>query len=256
MIRHTTYRPDGPRAVEHWPVVELRRYTLRPGARETLIDLFDREFVESQEAVGIRVLGQFRDEDAADRFVWLRGFHGMHARAEALTAFYVEGAAWRAHGAAANATMIDFDDVLLLRPVTPEAGFPLPADRPGVGEGAAPESRIMATVYHLDAPVDDGFVRFFDDEVRPVMAESGAAPIAVFVTEPAENTFPRLPVRTGVNVLVWFAAFENTDGYRAHLDRLARSEKWNQDVLPRLSARLRAPAERLRLAPTARSLLR
>lgn len=54
-----------------YPVVELRRYTLHPGRRDVLIDLFDRELVESQEAVGMAVLGQFRDLDDPDRFVWL-----------------------------------------------------------------------------------------------------------------------------------------------------------------------------------------
>ena len=37
-------------AVSDCGVVELRRYDLRPGARETLIELFEREFVETQEA--------------------------------------------------------------------------------------------------------------------------------------------------------------------------------------------------------------
>jgi hypothetical protein len=36
-----------------YPIVELRQYTLRPGQRDVLIDLFDREFVESQEAAGL-----------------------------------------------------------------------------------------------------------------------------------------------------------------------------------------------------------
>ncbi|RZL06943.1 MAG: NIPSNAP family protein, partial [Rubrivivax sp.] len=36
------------------PIVELRRYTLHPGQRDTLIELFEREFVESQEALGMR----------------------------------------------------------------------------------------------------------------------------------------------------------------------------------------------------------
>lgn len=44
-----------------YPVVELRQYTLRPGQRDVLIDLFDREFVESQEADGMAIVGQFRD---------------------------------------------------------------------------------------------------------------------------------------------------------------------------------------------------
>ncbi|MER6397897.1 hypothetical protein ABT263_17845 [Kitasatospora sp. NPDC001603] len=34
-------------------IVELRQYTLRPGARETLIELFEREFVTGQQAAGI-----------------------------------------------------------------------------------------------------------------------------------------------------------------------------------------------------------
>src|SRR5258706_15082702 len=70
------------------PIVELRQYTLYPHTRDVLINLFDREFVESQEAVGMRVIGQFRDLDDPDRFVWLRGFRDMPTRAEALNAFY------------------------------------------------------------------------------------------------------------------------------------------------------------------------
>jgi hypothetical protein len=65
-----------------WPIVELRQYTLHPGQRDVLIDLFDREFVESQEALGMKVIGQFRDLDNPDRFVWLRGSSG-HAFARA-----------------------------------------------------------------------------------------------------------------------------------------------------------------------------
>ena len=43
------------------PVVELRQYTLKPGRRDDLIELFDRHFVESQEALRMTVIGQFRD---------------------------------------------------------------------------------------------------------------------------------------------------------------------------------------------------
>src|SRR5829696_7935028 len=55
-------------------VLELRQYTLHPGKRDVLIELFEREFVESQEALGMQLVGQFRDADDPDRFVWLRGF--------------------------------------------------------------------------------------------------------------------------------------------------------------------------------------
>ena len=87
------------------PVVELRQYTLHPGQRDALIDLFDRELVETQEAVGIAILGQFRDLDEPDRFVWLRGFEGMPCRAQALASFY-GGPTWKAHSAQANASSV------------------------------------------------------------------------------------------------------------------------------------------------------
>jgi NIPSNAP len=80
-------QPRSP-ASDESSVVELRRYRLHPGAREKLIDLFEREFVEAQEVVGMTVIGQFRDLDDLDSFVWLRGFRDMPSRAEALGAFY------------------------------------------------------------------------------------------------------------------------------------------------------------------------
>src|SRR6266545_1370511 len=114
------------------PVVELRQYTLRPGQRDVLIELFDRELVETQEAVGMQVIGQFRDLDRPDRFVWLRGFPDMQHRLAALEAFY-GGPVWKEHRSTANATMIDVDDVLLLRPVSGTTGFAPPPPRHAPG---------------------------------------------------------------------------------------------------------------------------
>ena len=106
------------------PIVELRQYTLHSGKRDVLVELFDREFVESQEGLGMKVIGQFRDVDNPDRFVWLRGFRDMASRAQALKDFY-GGPVWKAHREAANATMIDSDNVLLLHPGNPTSGFSL-----------------------------------------------------------------------------------------------------------------------------------
>ena len=84
------------RIVHDDAVVELRQYTLQPGERDVLIELFEREFVEPQEAVGMHVIGHFRDLDAPDRFVWLRGFPSMAARQDALQSFYF-GPVWQRH---------------------------------------------------------------------------------------------------------------------------------------------------------------
>jgi hypothetical protein len=106
------------------PVLELRQYTLKAGQREVLIDLFDRHFVEPQEAAGMTLAGQFRDRRRPDRFVWLRGFSNMESRHKALDAFY-GGPVWAAHKATANNTMEDVSDVLLLKPARPELAFHL-----------------------------------------------------------------------------------------------------------------------------------
>ena len=58
------------------------------------------------------MIATFVDLDDPDRFVWLRGFVDMATRAAALGAFY-GGPIWKAHRDAANATIVDSDNVLL-----------------------------------------------------------------------------------------------------------------------------------------------
>jgi len=244
-----------------YPVVELRQYTLRPGQRDVLIDLFDREFVESQEADGMAIVGQFRDLDDPDRFTWVRGFASMPARARALASFY-GGSAWKAHSAPANATMIDSDNVLLLRPATARSGFPPPAAaRPprrqaAAGHAPAAPSRVLVTLYYRDRPFDQAFADFFDRQARPVLIGTGATPLACLQTEHAENTFPALPVRTGENVFAWFALFPDPARLDDHLRQIERSADWRDRVLPALSVLITGVPQQLRLAPTARSQLR
>jgi hypothetical protein len=238
------------------PVLELRQYTLHPGQRDVLIALFDQEFVESQEVLGARIVGQFRDSERPDRFVWLRGFQDMRLREQALRAFY-GGPVWKAHREAANATMVDSSNVLLLRPVDGRSGLPAPSvPRSAVGARELPSSFVLVTLYFRDAPVDDEFLRFFEHQVKPVLAQEGAPPVAVLQSEYAENTFPALPVRQGEHVLVTFAVFPSRERYLAHVERLARSRTWNEHVLPALLTRLKSAPEQLVLEPTARSLLR
>jgi len=64
-------------------VLELRQYKLHPGQRDVLIALFEREFIESQEALGMRLVGQFRDRNDPTRFTWIREFPNMPERERA-----------------------------------------------------------------------------------------------------------------------------------------------------------------------------
>jgi hypothetical protein len=220
-----------------------------------LIDLFDREFVETQEAVGMKVIGQFRDLDHPDRFVWLRGFRDMNSRAKALSDFY-GGPVWKAHREAANATMIDSDNVLLLRPALPTSGFSLEnLERAPVGVDEIRKRLVVASIYYFAGPVPPDFIKFFESTLRRMAESLGATISASFVTEKSENTFPALPVRTGENVFVWFSTFPDLAAYENYLAALSQSERWRSEVSTALTRYLEKAPEVLKLSPTARSQL-
>jgi hypothetical protein len=237
------------------PIVELRQYTLHPGKRDALIDLFDREFIETQEAVGMTIIGQFRDLGNPDRFVWLRGFRDMTARAQALRDFYT-GPVWKAHRDAANDTMIDSDNVLLLRPALPASGFALDnSDRPPAGANEIPRGLVVATIYYFDPPVGDDFVDFFEHTLKPAITDTDTSVLASFVTEGSENTFPALPVREGEHVFVWFSGFRDQVAYESYAAALPESPQW-REISEALARRLNRAPEVLQLSPTSRSRLR
>lgn len=228
-------------------VLEFRRYRLRPGRREELTALFTGELTEPQEALGMRVIGPYRDPAEPDHFVWLRAFASMPQRAAALAAFY-GGPVWARHKDAANATMLNSDNVLLLRPAIPAAQ---PA-APGASAGPA-SGWIIATVCSLAPRTEDAFAAYFAAAARPQLVAAGARILGEFVTEDGANTFPRLPVREGETVFVWFAAFPDESAYQEHQAALARSAGWRTEIWPQIDRRLWRRTEISRLIPVAGS---
>lgn len=237
-------------------VIELRQYAMQPARRDELIELFEREFIEPQEAVGMHVIGQFRDLDAPDRFVWMRGFPSMPVRAEALDGFY-GGPTWKRHREAANATIVDSDDVLLLRPARAGSGFATPsAPRPSLHASTKGQDLLEAGICSLDAAADEGFLERFERDLVPRLTSAGAELIGVYVTEASANTYPRLPVREGEHVLVWFAHFDDVDAHHRYEAALLADTAWREAVAQSLLHGLKQPPQRMRLSPTARSELR
>lgn len=232
-------------------VVDLRQYTTHPGRRDELADVFDEFFVESQEAEGMHIVGQFYDLDRPDRFVWIRGFADLETRARALPAFYY-GPVWKQYGARANATMLDSDNALLVRPLTIGPGYPVPGGlRPPAGATDVPATVVTGSVYHR-ASLDDGLPKLFDEVVEPVLRDTGAEPVVRYESLVAENNFPALPLRDEL-VFAWFAVLDDDAAYEAHRAALNRSQAWLRTVLPELESRFIAPAQELRLRPTPRS---
>jgi hypothetical protein len=213
-------------------VVELRRYALHPGQREVLVELFEARFIESQEELGMSLLGQFRDLDDLDSFVWLRGFANMVRRERGLTGFY-GGPVWARYRDQANATMIDSDNVLLLKTPSARAAVNVP-ERDPVAEAEA--GGVVAAVI---APVtnDDRALTLFEREIaaaaigggtRPAQTTSRACRSArTFMFSSSSSATPtrRASTRRSPHLQTWLASWptragrtRSSDSHR-HLDR-------------------------------------
>jgi len=235
-------------------IVELRQYTLHPDRFDGFVKLFEETFFDPLEAAGMTVIGQFRDLDDPNRFVWLRGFRDMPARAAALSAFY-DGPVWKARRSEANDNFTDTDNVLLLHPAFADSGVPVAGDG-RLPPAAQRSGEIVITVYPLEAGQAGEFPAWFRRAVEPALRSSGIAVTAAFETESSKNNFPRLPVREGEHVFVWIAGFGDRARADAALESVTRSNVWAKTVAGELQRRLIGNPQVLRLQPTARSRLR
>ena len=136
-------------------------YTMKPGQRDVLIALFDRESSTRRrpEASGSWT---FRDLDDPDRFVWIRGFPtcppGLWPRG------VLQWPVWKAHREAANATMIDSDNVCCFIP-RPQSGFRLDGWCALGGEGGA----VAGLMWRRRVPKGrhgERFAAFSDEDAR------------------------------------------------------------------------------------------
>lgn len=222
---------------------ELRQYQTKPGRRDALIELFERDFIDPQEAGGLRLIGCFRDLDRPDQFVWMRGYEDAAARTPALEAFY-NSDYWFARRSAVNATLVSSDNVLLLAPLSDRWA---PEMDDGTPDGSAPDRGVVILgVYRLDGR-EDALARRFETVFAASLAEAGLPVAAALITDPAPNGFPRHPVREGEWVLVWWSVQPTAEAADAALLR-SRSD-------PALADLFAAALQVLRLEPTARSRL-
>ncbi|MGH6615009.1 NIPSNAP family protein [Sphingomonas sp.] len=233
-------------------VIELRQYKILKGGRDAMIALFEREFVDSQEMLGMRLIGQFRDLDDPDRFTWIREFESMAARATALNAFYF-GPVWKAHRSEANALLDDNDNVLLLHPATNGLGFG-PQARPAIADG--PAGLVIATIHYLWKDAGEGFTSFFNERMRPTLTAVGLPVLSAYVPEREPNNFPQLPVRQSEKLFVWFTRVADTAAYDNAMAALHADKVWQAAAGPAVDDFEERAPQILRLAPAPRSALR
>jgi hypothetical protein len=222
-------------------IVELRRYAMKPGRRDDLITLFAAEFIETQERCGAVPIGHFRDDDDPNAFIWFRGYANMEARLAALEAFYLHSPAWSTHRDAANSTIEDSDNVLLLRPARLHSGFALDGLRRDALVSS--ERAVAATIVMLGSSANESILDGFERTILPAL-EVCAQRVAYFVTEETPNNFPRHPVRDEERAFVAAGCCANPAALEAWS---AAFDSWNANGLA-------LSLEHLRLRPAARSL--
>jgi hypothetical protein len=232
-------------------VYELRQYTLHPATWDAFVRLFETELLDSQDAAGMHVLGQFRDVDRRDVFVWMRGFTDMQRRRDSLTAFY-DGPVWAAHRDEANAMMIDSTDVLLLQPAS--AGHGLAervGPRPALSTSSAGSAEIEVVICPLRPEDTSRYLDSHRHRLMPLLRRSGGHALPPLHSLHAPNTFPRLPVREDEYVAVTLTRY--ADAAAAARLRGHRAYRAASDDLEALAT---GPVQRLHLIPTPRSALR
>ena len=186
-------------------VLELRNYRLEPGTQDRFIRYFNQHFVEPMKKLGGYTLGEFTVAECQDQFVWLRGFVNRQERYAFLTEFYTQSETWKQYGPAANAMMVNSDNVYLLKPLSVTGN----------------ESEEVLTVDQRAFPVSDKVVvidfyiangrrheltALFVQEYLPWLASMGSA-VSAWVSDLVENDFPLLPTFQDKNLLVTLSSF-------------------------------------------------
>jgi hypothetical protein len=237
-------------SLSDFQVFEFRRYTIKGAEREHFAQYFESYFPEAFQQIGAIAAGSFLERRNQSGFTWIRGFHTIEDRAIANAAFYY-GPVWKEHKKTLNDLMTDSDNVMLLRPLSPEQGVPiLPAVDP-VAETNGAQGIVVAQIFAVKANSVEAFAKEAEMTFASYRA-AGAREAGVLVTLDVTNNFPQLPIRTDGPFVVWLGIFKDNQMLESQFTPAAERS------LPSLSATglLKAAPELVILDPTHRSRLR
>ena len=191
----------------NFQAIEFRRYTVKPGLREPFAKYFDAYFPEAFEQLGAIAAGSFVERKNQNGFTWIRAFHTLDARAVANAEFYY-GPLWKEHRQRMNELLDDTDNVMLLRPLSPERGLTiLPAVDP-VNEATGAQGVVVAQIFAVKPDSVDAFANAAELAFAKYQP-TGAREAGVLVTLDVKNNFPQLPVRTDGPFLVWMGILQD-----------------------------------------------
>ena len=241
---------DRVKHLKDFQVIEFRRYTVKEGERERFAEYFESYFPEAFQQMGAIAFGQFFERKNPVGFTWMRGFKNTDARAVINAGFYY-GPLWREHAFTMNSLMVDSNNVLLLRPLSPERGVAVLPSVDTVAERKGAQGVVVAQIFAVKANSVDAFAQQAEATFAGYRA-AGAREAGVLVTLDAPNNFPQLPVRTDGPYLVWLGIVKDNQALETQFTPLA--ERSSQSLSA--TGLLRGAPELVILDPTRRSRLR
>jgi len=192
--------------------LELRNYRLKPGKRDEFIAYFKAHFVASQNKAGSQILGIYRVKGAGNNFFWLRGFTSLAARKVYLPAFYY-GTVWKTFGHGANDMLSNNDDVHLLKPLTWNDDSPYSTERVHINIDENNEGITVITFYTCNTKLDK-MIDFVGKTYLPVFKTLNSRQVSFWISELAENDFPKLPVFQDKDLMVSIAHYKNETEFK------------------------------------------
>jgi hypothetical protein len=241
---------DRVKHVQDFQVIEFRRYIIKDGEKEHFAEYFESYFPEAFQQMGAIAFGQFFERMNPVGFTWIRGFKNTDARAVINAGFYY-GPLWREHSSTMNSLMLDSDNVLLLRPLSPEQGIPVLPSVDPINEEKGAQGVVVAQIFAVKPNSVDAFAQQAEATLASYRS-AGARQAGVLITLDVPNNFPQLPVRTDGPYLMWLGIVKDNKTLETRFTPLAERS------LQPLSATglLRSAPELVILDPTRRSRLR
>ena len=208
-------------------VIELRNYLVRGGRRDEFINLFEENFVQSQNILGGYILGQYRIKGAADNFLWIRGFKDMPARYKFLNDFYFGSPFWKQHKSEANSMLLNNDNVYLLRPLnlkdsTSDADFSFNTNWFGQEKGVA------VIDFYTSNTKREKLIEFIKKKYAAILNASKIENASFWTSETIPNDFTGLPVFQDKNLLVQMTFYKNEVEYQKKMKE--SDSKMNDEV--------------------------
>jgi len=229
--------------------IELLVYRARPEHRDTFVQYFEEHFLESQEVLGSRIWGQFRDLDDPASFVWVRGFQSMDERKSCLEQFYSSDT-WFEYRPAVLQMLVSAANTRLLEPAGPGDAFeadlrrqPVAGDPHGDPDWEANAGIVVVEVFVETKDNADHLIGIVRARADDAMVASGAHSLGLYRSSEEPNSYPRLPLIEHERVVVWFGSFESEGSYRAAAEAANRMDN---SLLPR-DAYVLSPGQRSRL---------